>query len=127
MHAGGVAGLSVEEGAPVTARKSPWMILVTAFCLVLAFGGVALVSAAGTPAAALTAQSPVPTPTPAGGGSWRSGGPYGGDVQALALSPAFATDGLALAGGAQTGPATPGGYGIARTTDGGDNLEAAAG
>jgi photosystem II stability/assembly factor-like uncharacterized protein len=58
-------------------------------------------------------------PTPAGGGGWRSGGPYGGDVQALALSPAFATDGLALAGGAQAGPSTAGGYGIARTTDGG--------
>ena len=103
----------------MTAGKSPWIILVAAFCLVLAFGGVALVNAAGSPAAALAAQSPIPTPTPAGGGGWRSGGPFGGDVQALALSPAFATDGLALAGGAQIGPSMPGGYGIARTTDGG--------
>ena len=120
MPAGNVAGLSVEEGAPVTARKSPLMIFVTAFCLALAFGGVALVGATGSPAAALAVQSPVPTATLAGGG-WRSGGPYGGDVQALALSPAFATDGLALAGGAQTGPSMPGGYGIARTTDGGES------
>ena len=111
----------------MTAGKSPWIILVTAFCLALAFGGVALVGAAGSPVAALAAQSPIPTPTPAGGGGWRSGGPYGGDVQALALSPAFATDGLALAGGAQVGPSMPGGYGIARTTDGGADLEAAAG
>jgi TolB protein len=51
------------------------------------------------------------------GGAWRSGGPYGGDVQALALSPDFATDGVALAGGAQIGPSAPDGYGIARTTD----------
>ena len=83
----------------MTPAKTPWIVLVTAFCLALAFGGVALVNAAGSPAAALTVQSPVPTPTPAGGGVWRSGGPYAGDVQALALSPAFATDGLALAGG----------------------------
>ena len=103
----------------MTAGKPPWIVLVTALCLVLAFGGVALVSASGSPALALSAQSPVATSTPAGGGGWRSGGPYGGDVQALALSPAFATDGLALAGGAQAGPSTPGGYGIARTTDGG--------
>ena len=104
----------------MTAGKPPWIVLVTAFCLVLALGGVALVSASGSPASALAAQSPIPTPTPAGGGGWRSGGPYAGDVQALALSPAFATDGLALAGGAQTGPSMPGGYGIARTTDGGE-------
>ena len=100
----------------MTAGKPSWIVLVTAFCLVLALGVVALVSASGSP---VSAQSPIPTPTPAGGGGWRSGGPYGGDVQALALSPAFATDGLALAGGAQAGPSTAGGYGIARTTDGG--------
>ena len=97
--------------------KTPWIVLVTAFCLVLAFGDVGLVNTSVAPALALAVQSPIPTPTPAGGGGWRSGGPYAGDVQALALSPAFATDGLALAGGAQTGPSTPGGYGIARTTD----------
>ena len=101
------------------AGKTPWIVLATAICLVLALGGVALVSASGSPASALAAQSPIPPPTPAGGGGWRSSGPYAGDIQALALSPAFATDGLALAGGAQTGLFTPGGYGIARTTDSG--------
>jgi hypothetical protein len=51
-------------------------------------------------------------------GIWRSGGPYGGNVQALALSPAFASDGLALAGGWRLGrDGFMGGYGIARTTD----------
>ena len=101
----------------MTPAKTPLIVLVTAFCILLACGGAALVSAAGAPAAALMVQSPVPTPAGVGVGGWRSGGPYGGDVQALALSPAFATDGLALAGGAQTGPSMPGGYGIARTTD----------
>ncbi|PKO23699.1 MAG: hypothetical protein CVU38_02680 [Chloroflexi bacterium HGW-Chloroflexi-1] len=54
-------------------------------------------------------------------GTWRSGGPYGGDVQALALSPAFASDGLALAGGWRLGAYSGlySGYGIARTTDAG--------
>ena len=103
----------------MTAGKPPWIVLAMALCLVLAFGGVTLVSALGSPALALSAQLPATTSTPAGGGGWRSGGPYGGDVQALALSPAFATDGLALAGGAQAGPSTVGGYGIPRTTDGG--------
>ena len=105
------------------AGKPTWTVLVTAFCLALAFGGVALVSASGSPVSALTVQSSIPTPTPTGGGGWRSGGPYGGDVQALALSPAFATDGLALAGGAQIGPSMPGGYGLARTTDRGATWE----
>ncbi len=100
----------------MSARKNPWIILATIFYLALAFGGVTLVNAAGSQVAA---QAPIATPTAAGGGGWRSGGPYGGDVQALALSPAFTTDGLALAGGGQVGPAMPGGYGIARTTDGG--------
>jgi photosystem II stability/assembly factor-like uncharacterized protein len=103
----------------MTAGKTAWIVLTTAFCLVLVFGGVAPVCASGSPALALSAQSPAATPTPADGGNWRSGGPYAGDVQALALSPAFATDGLALAGGAQTGPSMPGSYGIARTTDNG--------
>jgi TolB protein len=97
------------------AGKPTWTVLVTAFCLVLACGGVALVSASDAPVAALEAQSPIEPPVLAAG--WRSGGPYGGDVQALALSPAFGADGLALAGGAQVGPSMPGGYGIARTTD----------
>ena len=103
----------------MTPAKTPWIVLVTAFCLALAFGGMARVGASGSPTAAFTALSLIPTPTPAGGGGWRSSGPYAGDVQALALSPAFAADGLALAGGAQVGPSMPGGYGIARTTDNG--------
>ncbi len=54
------------------------------------------------------------------GAAWRSGGPYGGSVQALTLSPAFAADGLALAGGWRTGRySITDGYGIARTTDSG--------
>ncbi len=115
MCAGEAAGLSVEEKTAMIAGRPTWTVLVTAFCLVLACGGVALVSAADSPVAALVAQSPINPPVD--GAGWRSGGPYGGDVQALALSPAFATDGLALAGGAQIGPSMPGGYGIARTTD----------
>ncbi|MGC8782125.1 MAG: WD40/YVTN/BNR-like repeat-containing protein, partial [Anaerolineae bacterium] len=51
-------------------------------------------------------------------GAWRSGGPYGGLVQALALSPAFASDGLAFAGGWRAGPGGGTiGYGIVRTDD----------
>ena len=99
------------------AGKPTWTVLVTAFCLVLAFGGVALVGASDSPVAARVAQSPIDPPPPVTTAGWRSGGPYGGDVQAVALSPAFGTDGFALAGGAQIGPSMPGGYGIARTTD----------
>ena len=105
------------------AGKPARTVLVTAFCLVLAFGGMTLVNAIGSPVAAPEAQSPVEPLSPADGAGWRSGGPYGGDVQALALSPAFAADGLALAGGAQIGPSMPGGYGIARTTDRGATWE----
>ena len=97
------------------AGKPTWTVIATAFCLVLAFGGVALVNASVSPVAPLVAQSPIVPPVD--GAGWRSGGPYGGDVQALALSPAFGTDGTALSGGAQVGPSMPGGYGIARTTD----------
>ena len=97
----------------MTAGKPPWIVLVTAFCLVLGFGGVALVGASGAPAAALRGAVTHPDTHTGRRRGWRSSGPYAGDVQALALSPAFATDGLALAGGAQTGPFTPGGYGIA--------------
>jgi YVTN family beta-propeller protein len=58
-------------------------------------------------------------------GHWRSAGPYGGPVQALALSPAFGIDGFALAGGWQSGPyGVSGGYGIARTTDRGASWNA---
>ncbi|MBC8450318.1 MAG: hypothetical protein H8D78_21500, partial [Chloroflexi bacterium] len=61
-----------------------------------------------------------PQKAEAGLGDWRSGGPYGGDVQALALSPDFGSDGLALAGGWRPGMGgIGGGYGVARTTDGG--------
>lgn len=50
--------------------------------------------------------------------SWRTGGPYGGDVQALALAPDFTTSGIAFAGGWRQGHyGITGGYGIARTTD----------
>jgi len=107
-----------EDGAMLT-RKPTWVVLATAFCFLLAFGGVALVRATDAPIGAMMAQSPVEPPPPVDGTSgWRSGGPYGGNVQALALSPAFGTDGLALAGGWRLGPyGVTGGYGIVRTTD----------
>ena len=91
-------------------RISSWALALA--LLSMAAGWLA---AAGDGYAELPAAAPL-----AGGGSWRSGGPYGGDVQALALSPAFATDGLALAGGWRSGAAgVVGGYGLARTIDSG--------
>ncbi len=57
---------------------------------------------------------------PAGVAAWRSNGPYGGNVRALGFSPAFNSDGFALAGGWRQGHyGITGGYGVARTTDGG--------
>ena len=53
-------------------------------------------------------------------GSWRSSGPYGGHADALALSPNFPNDGLALAGGWRIGyAAVKSGQGLFRSTDGG--------
>lgn len=105
----------------MTARNWIWRIGAIAFCLVLAAGAPAL-SLAAAPANR-AAQPAGPAALTAG---WRSGGPYGGDVRALALSPEFASDGFALAGGWRTGRyGFTGGYGIARTTDGGVTWQAA--
>ncbi|MFB0536885.1 MAG: hypothetical protein ACETWR_18125 [Anaerolineae bacterium] len=103
--------------------------------LAIASGSSAVhTSAASPPASAL---SPVPNSvgrpvlpgpsaaegsqgTSAPAGSWRSSGPYGGHADALALSPDFASDGLALAGGWRMGyGAIKAGQGLFRSNDGG--------
>ncbi len=87
---------------------------------VLAAGTTPAVTAASGEQRPASAGAALTGPTPASAGPWRSGGPYGGPVRALGLSPAFNTDGFALAGGWQEGAyGVTGGYGIARTTDGG--------
>jgi photosystem II stability/assembly factor-like uncharacterized protein/WD40 repeat protein len=115
---------------PHEERQPSWTLYGIALCflltfaLVIVFGvlapGAQAGSSAGTLAAsrdlALPAGSPFASPL----GNWRSGGPYGGNVRALALSPDFRTDGFALAGGWREGHyGVTGGYGIVRTTDGG--------
>ena len=69
----------------------------------------------------------VPQGGPAEPGAWRSSGPRGGRAQALAVSPGFASDGVAFAGtwlwggaGGESGP------GILRSTDGGQTWHASA-
>lgn len=64
---------------------------------------------------------------PAEMGAWSSGGPRGGRAQALAVSPDFASDGVAFAGlwlagkaGGQSGP------GILKSTDGGQTWQPSA-
>ena len=104
----------------MTDRAPLWVVTAVLLCVMLMSLGAAAGSAA---TASLTPQLEAltgPRAFTSTDGAWRSGGPYGGDVQALALSPAFATDGFALAGGWRSGRYGPtGGYGIARTTDGG--------
>ncbi len=98
------------------------VVLGVAFCLVVAVGLGGLAQAGGR---TMPLQSPAVdvigiSAASDGFGVWRSGGPYGGEVRALAMSPAFRTDGFALAGGWRQGRyGITGGYGIARTTDGG--------
>jgi len=90
------------------ARKRWWWIALAALLCVVSISWSALAGSA-SPASRGSAEG-----TP----DWRSDGPYGGDAQALALSPDFATDGLAFAGGWRTGRrGVAGGYGIVRTTD----------
>ena len=102
-------------------RRVFWAFLAVLICLALGFGSAAWARAMGfsrTPASDVLALAAAPAAPEAG--AWRSGGPYGGDVQALAISPAFRTDGFALAGGWRWGHyGATGGYGIVRTTDGG--------
>ncbi len=97
------------------------VVVAVGACLALGFGGEALARATGFTPRSRNSAPPLSSATASeAAGAWRSGGPYGGDVQALALSPAFRTDGLALAGGWRTGGyGVTGGYGIVRTTDGG--------
>ncbi|MEJ5197349.1 MAG: hypothetical protein WHX53_00355, partial [Anaerolineae bacterium] len=86
----------------------------------LALIGVALPdepARAVAPAARPADRAPAAGSAPADA-AWRSGGPYGGLVRALALSPDFANDGLAFAGGWRVGLAgSTTGYGIVRTND----------
>jgi hypothetical protein len=94
------------------ARKAIWFFAGLLSCGLLLLGG----SAADNTVSALG----IPKSTAASEITWSSGGPYGGDAQALALSPEFDVDGLALSGGWRQGQDGPtGGYGIVRTTDAG--------
>ena len=104
-------------------RTLTWAFLAGVLVLALALSGSMLSRAAAEPHVDLApAQGDTVegTADAAAGSiaSWRSNGPYGGNVQALALSPAFNTDGFAFAGG-WLGDGSSGGYGIMRTTDGG--------
>jgi YVTN family beta-propeller protein len=98
------------------ARKaSVWAVLATLFSVIAVIG----VSLPGTTAQAGARHDRAPSAMAAAAGDgWRSGGPFGGIAQALALSPDFASDGLAFAGGWRDGPnGMTGGYGIVKTTD----------
>ncbi|MDQ1300198.1 MAG: hypothetical protein QG637_115, partial [Chloroflexota bacterium] len=102
------------------ARRVPVWAVVAAVFSVIAVIGVSLpgmaAQAGAQQAKALDGASSVMSV--AAGDGWRSGGPFGGIAQALALSPDFASDGLAFAGGWRDGPnGMTSGYGIVRTTD----------
>ena len=103
-------------------RTLTWGFLAFVLALALSLSGSMLSRAVAEPTAGLApAQGDTAEEAAAAAGSvasWRSNGPYGGNVQALALSPAFNTDGYAFAGG-WLGDGSTGGYGIMRTTDGG--------
>ena len=61
---------------------------------------------------------------PAEPGTWESGGPRGGRAQALAVSPAFASDGVAFTGAWFYGrPSTETGLGVLKSTDGGQTWQ----
>jgi YVTN family beta-propeller protein len=98
------------------ARRAPvWIVLATLFSVIAVIG----VSLPGTTAQASARRDRVSSAMAAAvGDGWRSGGPFGGVAQALALSPDFASDGLAFAGGWREGSnGMAGGYGIVRTVD----------
>jgi photosystem II stability/assembly factor-like uncharacterized protein len=62
--------------------------------------------------------------SPAEPGTWASGGPRGGRAQALAVSPDFATDGVALAGEwADQGAGGQSGLGFFKSSDGGQTWQ----
>jgi hypothetical protein len=103
----------------MTRRASVWAVMA-ALLSIVAVISIALPEAPVS-AVARPANAPGETPfMPRGttNAAWRSGGPFGGVAQALALSPNFASDGLAFAGGWRAGPmGLTGGYGIVRTVD----------
>ena len=106
-------------------HKAPMWAVMAGLLAILSVGALGLPGPLTT-AAPLDQPSGVTAPQtqPASSGDWRSTGPYGGVARALALSPNFANDGLALAGGWKTGRlGRTGGYGIVRTTDGGATWE----
>ena len=108
----------------MTRKTSIWAVLA-GLLVVLSIGALGF-SGPLTTAAPLDQPSGMTAPQvqPASSGDWRSAGPYGGVARALALSPNFANDGLALAGGWKTGRmGRAGGYGIVRTIDGGTTWE----
>ncbi|MCX7668456.1 MAG: hypothetical protein N2439_00090, partial [Anaerolineae bacterium] len=100
-------------------RVSAWIAVVVLLGMI-ALGGAVLSNEplqAQMPATHSPDLIPSVSNAPADG-AWRSGGPYGGLVQALALSPDFANDGIAFAGGWRAGPGGgTTGYGIVRTSD----------
>ena len=104
-------------------RTLTWAFLAIVVALALSLSGSMLSRAAAEPPADVvpaqgdTAEGTAVVAT-GSVAAWRSNGPYGGNVQALALSPAFNSDGYAFAGG-WLGDGGTGGYGIMRTTDGG--------
>ena len=103
-------------------RRGLWIGLGIALCLTLVVGSGSLAWAGATAVSSkqTAAEALFTSAEPDALGTWRSGGPYGGEVRALAISPSFRTDGYALAGGWRQGHyGVTGGYGIARTTDGG--------
>jgi len=80
---------------------------------------VGLILASG-PSTDHTSAAPPPAAQSETSGSWRSSGPYGGHADALALSPDFANDGLALTGGYRWGYASSkSGQGLLSSDDGG--------
>ncbi|MGQ9491591.1 MAG: hypothetical protein ACUVS6_13020 [Anaerolineae bacterium] len=102
-------------------RERLWLGLAIALCLgVVGLGSLAWTDNTIASSKHTAAEAVFVSLEPDALGTWRSGGPYGGEVRALAISPAFRTDGFALAGGWRQGHyGITGGYGIARTTDGG--------
>ncbi len=105
--------------------KTPIWAVMAGLLVILSFGALWLPGPLTTAAPLDQPRAATaPQAQPAGSGDWRSTGPYGGVARALALSPNFANDGLALAGGWKTGRlGRTGGYGIVRTTDGGVTWE----
>ena len=112
------------QGIHMTLKTPIWAVMA-GLLVILSFGALWLPGSLTTAAPLDQSRAATaPQAQPAGSGDWRSTGPYGGVARTLALSPNFANDGLALAGGWKTGRlGRTGGYGIVRTTDGGVTWE----